>query len=219
MNQLRKVVFYPINISTCRCFNFNTVKTLTPLDSPTVICLSMAKDQKAFTLVELIVTVVILAIIATLSIPFLLTQLSAMEAKRIRYAISNTLSIAKAESLIRRQDLIVCLSDDKSSCNKNSNSVLLVFADNNDNQSFNSGTDLLLARQPLDSKYGTLHLRASLGRHYIKFFGDTGTPRGHIGHIKYCPSSTYNNAKYQVSFNNVGIIKYKPNSSYPTDCD
>lgn len=218
MNQLPKVVFHPTYYtSTPCCLKLNNVKIL-PSDNDKVIFLSRLTPQKAFTLVELIVTIAVLAIIATLATPFLLTQLAAMEAKRIRYGISSTLSVAKAESLIRRQNLLVCLSDDSSTCNKNSDSVLLLFADNNDDKRFDADADLLLSRQPLDPKYGTLHLRAG-GRHHIKFFGDTGTPRGHFGHIKYCPSSTYNNAKYQVSFNNVGIIRYKPNSRHPTDCD
>ncbi len=182
------------------------------------ICLPTLKKQKAFTLIELIITIAIIAIIITVATPYVLTQLAAMEAKRIRYDISNTLSIAKAESLIRRQNLLVCLSDDNSTCNKNSNSALLLFADNNDNKNFDADVDLLLNVQRLDPKYATLHLRAG-SRNHIKFFGDTGMPRGHFGHIKYCPSSTYNNAKYQVSFSQVGIIRYKPNSSHPTDCD
>ncbi len=184
-----------------------------------VSCSLKLKQQKAFTLIELIITIAIIAIIITVATPYVLTQLAATEAKRIRYDISNTLSIAKAESLIHRQNLIVCLSDDNSTCNKNSNSALLLFADNNDNKSFDAGVDLLLTVQRLDPKYATLHLRASAGRHHIKFFGDTGTPRGHFGHIKYCPNTSYNTNKYQVSFNNIGIIRYKPNSSHPTDCD
>ncbi|MDN5565846.1 MAG: prepilin-type N-terminal cleavage/methylation domain-containing protein [Psychrobacter sp.] len=177
------------------------------------------KQQRAFTLIELIITIAIMAIIVTIATPYVLTQMAAMEAKRIRYDISNTLYIAKAESLIHRQNLIVCLSDDNSTCNKNSNLALLLFVDNNDNNFFDSDVDLLLNAQRLDPKYATLHLRASAGRHHIKFFGDTGTPRGHFGHIKYCPNTSYNTTKYQVSFNNIGIIRHKPNSSHPTDCD
>ena len=183
-----------------------------------LICASNLKKQKAFTLIELIITIAVIAIIISIATPYVLTQLSAMEAKRIRYDISNTLSIAKAESLIHRQNLLVCLSDDNSTCDKNSKSALLLFEDSNDNKSFDANVDVLLNVQPLDPKYGTLHLRAG-GRHYVKFFGDTGMPRGHFGHIKYCPNSTYNTAKYQVSFSQIGVIRYKPNSSHPTDCD
>lgn len=203
-----------------RYHKFNTMNiSILIKNDHAVTGLVKLKQQRAFTLIELIITISIIAIIITIATPYVLTQLAAMEAKRIRYDISNTLSIAKAESLIHRQNLIVCLSDDNSTCNKNSSSALLLFVDNDDNKKFDSDVDLLLNLQRLNPKYATLHLRASAGRHHIKFFGDTGTPRGHFGHIKYCPNTIYNTTKYQVSFNNIGIIRYKPNSSHPTDCD
>ncbi len=217
MNQLTQP---PAATLVYRYHKFNNINIVILIKNNHAITgLPKLKQQRAFTLIELIITIAIIAIIVTVATPYVLTQMAAIEAKRIRYDISNTLSIAKAESLIHRQNLIVCLSDDNSTCNKNSNLALLLFVDNNDNKIFDSDVDLLLNAQRLDPKYATLHLRASAGRHHIKFFGDTGTPRGHFGHIKYCPNTSYNTAKYQVSFNNIGIIRYKPNSSHPTDCD
>lgn len=174
--------------------------------------------DRGFTLIELIITVLVLSIIIGFAAPAILSQLANMEAKRIRYTIINTLAVAKAESLIRRKDILVCLSDNNSRCNKNSSNSLLLFIDNNDNKHFDVGTDLLIEQQRLSPKYATLHLRAG-SRHHTKFFADSGKPRGHFGHIKYCPNSKYNQAKYQISFNQVGIVKYKPDDSYPTECD
>ena len=176
-----------------------------------------AYNQQGFNLVELIVTLAILAIIITIAAPSIFSYLASMEAKRIRYDLINTLTLAKAESYIKRQNLLFCLSDTGGRCNKNSNETLLLFVDNNDNKNFEAGTDDLISELRLNPKYGTLHLRAGR-RHYIKFYGDTGQPRGHFGHIKYCPSSTYSQAMYQVSFSQVGIIKYKPNNIHDTGC-
>ena len=180
---------------------------------------SVLKAQDGFTLVELIVTLAIIGIIVTIATPFILTQLAAMEARRIRYTLSSTLAVAKAESLIRRKDLILCLSDINGRCDRNSNKSLLLFIDNDNNNHFDVGTDLLIEQQRLSPKYAIMQLRVGASRHYTKFWGDSGKPRGHFGHIKYCPTATYNTAKYQISFNQVGIIKYKPNSSHPTDCE
>ena len=176
-------------------------------------------NHNGFTLVELLVTITIVAIIVTIATPFIITQLTAMEAKRIRYALSNTLTLAKAESLIRRKDLIVCLSDANGRCNRDSNKTLLLFIDNNNDTHFDTGIDGLLEEQRLSPKYATVHLRVGSNRHYTKFWGDSGQPRGHFGHIKYCSISVYSDTKYQISFNQLGGIKYKPNSSHPTDCD
>lgn len=177
-----------------------------------------ASCQTGFTLIELIVTIAILAIITTIAAPAILTQLARMEAKRIRYGLTDTLKLAKVESLIRRQNILVCLSDGNGRCDKNSNKTLLLFIDNNDDQHFDNGTDDLLEEQTLNPKYGTLHLRAGK-RRYVRFYGDSGKPRGHFGHFKYCPSSIYSQAMYQISFSQGANITFKPNDSHPTDCD
>lgn len=178
---------------------------------------SLAHPEQGFTLTEVIVTTLVLAIIATIAVPAIVTQLANMEAKRVRHTLMNTFSTAKAESYIRRQNLVVCLSDSGGRCHKDSNKALLLFIDNNDNKHFDQTTDHLLSEQHINPKYGTLHLRAGK-RHYVRFYGDSGKPRGHFGHIKYCPNKSYNQAMYQVSFNQVGIIKYKPNSVHDTGC-
>jgi type IV fimbrial biogenesis protein FimT len=175
------------------------------------------RANEGFTLIELLVTIAIIAIIITLAAPAMSNQLANMEAKRIRYGLVNTLAIAKAESYIRRQDLVACLSDANGVCDRDSNKVLLLFIDNNDNQHFDASIDQLLEEQGLNPKYGSLHLRAG-NRDYVRFAGDSGKPRGFFGHIKYCPNTSYDQAKYQISFNQAGIIKYKPNSTHTTDC-
>ncbi|MBO1530308.1 GspH/FimT family pseudopilin [Psychrobacter sp. F1192] len=175
------------------------------------------RANQGFTLIEVVITTLVLAIIATIATPSILTQLANMEAKRVRHTLMNTFSTAKAESYIRRQNLVVCLSDSGGRCHKDSKKALLLFIDNNDNKHFDQTTDHLLSEQHINPKYGTLHLRAGK-RHYVRFYGDSGKPRGHFGHIKYCPNKSYNRAMYQVSFNQVGIIKYKPNSIHDTGC-
>ena len=171
-----------------------------------------------FTLVELIVTVAVLAIIVSMAYPSIMTHLANMEAKRLRYDILNTLKIARAESYIRRKDLLLCLSNDGKLCNRDSDKILLLFIDENDDKNFNSETDYLIEKQALNPKYSTLALRVGVSRHYTKFWGDSGKPRGHYGHIKYCPTTPYNQNMYQLSFNEMGIFKYKPNEKEPTKC-
>lgn len=175
-------------------------------------------NEYGFNLVELIVTVAVLAIIAMIAAPSILTQLAKMEAKRIKSQISNTLTLAKAESYIRRQDLLVCLSNGGGLCHRDSYKKLLLFLDKNHNNNFDVGVDDLLEEQSLNPKYGILYLRVGNNRNYTKFWGDSGKPRGHFGHIKYCPTSTYNQTMYQISFNQGALITYKPNESYPTEC-
>ena len=159
-----------------------------------------------------------MAIILTIAYPYIMTLLANLEAKRIRYDIVNTLKIAKTESYIQRQNILACLSDGNRRCDKDSNNALLLFFDKDNDQKFNNDVDILIEEQRLRPKYGSLHLRAGQ-RHYVRFAGDSGNPRGFFGHIKYCPRSIYSQTMYQISFNQAGIIKYKPDSkSQPTEC-
>ena len=175
-------------------------------------------NEHGFNLVELIVTIAILAIILMIATPYILTQLASMEARRIASQIDTTLTLAKAESHIRRQDLLVCLSNGGGLCHRDSFQKLLLFSDKNNNNNFDVGIDDLLEDQALNPKYSTLYLRVGNNRHYTKFWGNSGSPRGHFGHIKYCPTSIYNHIMYQISFNQTGGITYKPNENHPTGC-
>ena len=171
-----------------------------------------------FTLVELVVTIAVLAIIVSIAIPSFIHLLQDSEANDIRHKITSAIRVSKAESFIRHQQVIMCLANSNNQCHKNANERLIVFTDKNDNHSYDATDDTFLLVQALHLDYGKTYLRASLGRHYVKFFADTGLPRGHIGHIKYCPNSASNQNKYQVSFNQLGLIKFKPNKSHATNC-
>lgn len=224
-------VFLPVSTLMKRTINharrvFRTNKLNTTQHQLTIrnrksainLCVLGDKGRNGFTLVELIVTIVVLAIIVVIAMPSILTQLTRMEAKRVKTQLENTLALAKAESYITRQDILVCLSNDGKQCDRNSDNMLILFVDKNGNKNFDANADALLLNQSFNLKYSTLKLRVGAGRHYIKFWGDSGKPRGHFGHIKYCPTSLYNESMYQISFNQAGIVRYKPNADHPTDC-
>ncbi|WP_227670705.1 GspH/FimT family pseudopilin [Psychrobacter proteolyticus] len=177
------------------------------------------KHLKGFTLVELIVTILVIGIIVAIATPSILTQLARMEAKRVKQQLEDALSLAQAESYISRKNVLVCLSNNARQCHRNSDKMLLLFVDKNGNNRFDPQVDNLLTQQILNLKYSTVKLRVGGKRHYIKFWGDSGKPRGHFGHIKYCPTSSYNKSMYQISFNQSGIVRHKRNIDHPTKCN
>lgn len=181
--------------------------------------LSTCKHHQGFTLVELMVTITVLAIIITIAAPTIQTQLASMEAKRVKNQLENILTLAKAESYSRRENVLVCLSDTSKHCHRDADKTLLLFIDKNGNNDFDAEIDFLLIQRSLNLRYSKLNLRVGARRHYIKFWGDSGTPRGHFGHIKYCPTVAYNTAMYLISFNQTGIVKQKLNENHPTECD
>lgn len=174
-------------------------------------------SKNGFTLVELIITLCIITIILVIATPSFINQLKHWESRQTRKNIENTVRIAKAESLIHHQNVIMCPANKQLICHKEATDLLLVFIDQDKNNLFDSETNKLLLRLSLDLDYGKIHLRASQRNHF-KFFGDTGLPRGHFGHIKYCPTDKEAKFTYLVSLNSQGVTRFKPKESYPTDC-
>lgn len=196
---------------------YRTKKNLSTSNNSRLELGASARHMQGLTLIELVITLTIFAILASIATPSIIGQLAAMEAKKVRHEITNTLKSAKAESLIRHQNVFVCLIDESHHCKKDGNHALLMFLDKNNDNKYSAGVDELLSESQLGLKYATVHLRAG-NRDYTRFSADSGNPRGFMGHIKYCPKAAFDAHKYKVSFNMAGIIKFKPNHHHETDC-
>ena len=68
--------------------------------------------DSGFTLIELMVTVAVLAIIVSIAAPNISTQLANQRVKSTTATLVNALKEARAESLIRRQEVEVSIDDD-----------------------------------------------------------------------------------------------------------
>ena len=68
---------------------------------------SLDIKNTGFTLIELMVTIAVLAIIVTIAAPSISTQLANSRVKSTASTLSNALKEAKAESVIRRQNVTV----------------------------------------------------------------------------------------------------------------
>ena len=69
--------------------------------------ISLRKASSGFTLIELMVTIAVLAIIVSIAAPSISTQLANQRVKSTAATITSTLKDAKVESIIRRQDIRV----------------------------------------------------------------------------------------------------------------
>lgn len=63
--------------------------------------------SSGFTLIELMITIAVLAIIVSIAAPSISTQLADQRVKSTASVIENALKEAKAESIVRRQDISV----------------------------------------------------------------------------------------------------------------
>ena len=179
---------------------------------------ALLNKESGFTLIELLVTTVVLAIIISIAAPSFNTWRENLEAKRVKSILFSALKQAKHQSYSTQDDVLFCLSNGAGVCHRDSNRELLLFVDHNDNKHFDATTDFLMLKEATNLKYGILSLGAGSKRHYTKFFGDSGRPRGHMGHVKYCPYSGDTSKMFRVSFNKFGIIKHKPYEVERTGC-
>lgn len=178
-----------------------------------------SSNQSGFTLLECIFTLTIFIIIATLSYPSLVSTLADTEAKRIKREFFHSIRIGKVVSFSHRKQVLMCLLDEKGTCNRNGQKEIVLFFDYNNSKTYEPNIDTLVEIHALNLRYAEIKLRASAKRHYVRFASDSGAPRGFIGHFKYCPTKDYNKNMYKLSFNMVGGIKFKPNSAKePTKC-
>jgi len=74
-------------------------------------------SNSGFTLIELMVTIVVLAVIVSIAAPSISTQLANQRVKSTTATLINALREAKAESVIRRQPVTVSYTNDAESSN------------------------------------------------------------------------------------------------------
>lgn len=160
-------------------------------------------DNKGFTLFELLITVAILAVIVMIAYPSYINLMKNMEAKRVKNSLLNANHEAKIHAYLMKKDVHLCLADDNNRCHRQATKKVLLFVDKNRNNAFDGG-DILVEQHPLNIKYGTLEMRMSALRSYMRYYGDTGLPRGHFGHFSYCADTAQS---HRVVVSNMGHVR------------
>lgn len=159
--------------------------------------------QRGVSLLEMMIVLVVLVVLISLAYPSFRQMLHGMEAKRIRNTLMVVLKEARLVSATHRQNLIVCLADKDNQCHNRAKDKVILFVDDDNNQRLDG--DELLKEYALNTKYGNIEMNVSARRHYMKYFGDSGVPRGHFGHIKYC-SVERPQFDYKITITAIGYV-------------
>lgn len=171
-----------------------------------------------FTLLELMITIIIMGIVASIAVPNVLNQLKQSESQRIAMTLSTFLSTAKQDAMIYQNMITICIANEQDRCVATNGTVLLSFVDKNGNHMFDNGTDIIKERTPLMLKYGTVRLNIALNKPYIDFKPSNGNPIGHMGNIRYCANDNNADNSFKVTFNQTGMVKIKSRQEEPNGC-
>ncbi|MFL1732796.1 GspH/FimT family pseudopilin [Moraxella oculi] len=172
--------------------------------------------QKGFTLFELMLVLVIVAVLIFFAQPFYWGIMQRVESHAIRRHIHDAIRLAKVESRIRNKDVLICIMSDDV-CHRNAQGSLIVFVDMNKNNKYDN-KDIIVSKERLSLKYGIISVNASANRDYMKFMGDTGRPRGNFGHIKYCNVLKQEYHSFQVVVNMHGLVSEKRGDRLDIGC-
>lgn len=179
--------------------------------------MSQIKTQKAYTLIELMIVITIIAVISVLAYPSFMEMRYVMEAREVELKFIDSLRQARAYSYITKKDVLICTINEQGQCDRAADKSLMVFYDVNDNNQ-KDGNDELLSQNDWKIHYGRILLRVSASRGYIRYMGNTSRPRGHFGHLQYCSPSGNKRLSFKVIVNAQGNVRVERGDLVDVGC-
>ena len=168
--------------------------------------------ESAFTLIELIVTIAVLAIITSIAYPSYHQFMERQEYNQLLPFIRNHVNLSKNYASVYHNRIVICPTSDLSRCENNQwHKGFIIFTDTNNNKLLDI-TEQIHQANKLNLKYGTLVWNGGVSNpNSVSFMNDTGLPRGSQGHFQYCSFKTpSNHTKYIV--NQMGHVRAESNS-------
>ncbi|MES2218584.1 MAG: GspH/FimT family protein [Pseudomonadota bacterium] len=141
--------------------------------------------KQGFSLPELLITLSILILLTTLTIPNYKTFLTQAKTQTQRSKLQRALAYARSAAMLRGIKVTLCgATKDHQQCTDHWRNGVLLFTDENGSATITSTKQILhvITSQEQD---GTLHWRSSFKLNYLQF-QPTGRPNGKNGTFWYC---------------------------------
>ena len=123
--------------------------------------------QRGFTIIELMITVALLAVMVTIGVPAFTSTINTNETAAKSNAFLSALKLSRTEATKRRQNIIVCASANQSDCASNNwSDGWIVFEDTDGGNDFDAG-EIIIDTYELPA--GFTITRASAGPDQILF--------------------------------------------------
>lgn len=144
------------------------------------------KNQHGITLIELMITLLVLAILMFIAAPHMSQVFAEMETKKVESNIRTLVAYTKQNAYIHRERLGICGSMDGESCHITGwSKKILVFKDNKVKNRLREPNETIVHSISVELKYGDLKWQGARAQNPV-FQPDSGLPRGANGTFKYC---------------------------------
>ena len=161
--------------------------------------------NKGITLLELLITLILIGILVVIATPYFSHLFAKLEAKKTASSLRTVVSYAKHNAYLKRDRLVICGSVDGISCNKAAwSNSLLVFKDNKNKNRLRESNEEIVQRIDLNLKHGQLSWKGAGDQNTI-FHADSGLPRGGNGTFKYC--SHHPNNHFNLILSDMGHLR------------
>lgn len=144
--------------------------------------------QRAFTLIELVITIAVLCIIATFTLPMYHKLQENLELNRVPALVRQQVALAKTQASTHHNTVVMCSSEHMEKCEINQwHNGIIIFSDINNNKALDNN-EIIYSTLKTEIRYGTFRFinNATNTKNTLTFQGDTGLPRGAAGGFHYC---------------------------------
>lgn len=134
----------------------------------------MKKNQNAFTLIELMVTLVVLAILAAIAAPSFTTMVANNRSSSLGHELTAAINLARAEAIKRGGRVSICVSSNGTSCaaaGTNWNAGRLIFVDDATSDTATPVVGSAIQYQQGDARSSITVMRGGAAQNYIRFTG------------------------------------------------
>lgn len=167
------------------------------------------RGERGYTIMELVVSTALLAVLIQLAIPQLGQLLSGWQRDQVTRAMTNHLMLARSEAIRWSQRVVMCSSRDGLQCTNSSDkewkSGWLVFQDIDNNGQFND-TDKLIAVSGIQEQVRDIRGNALIQRFV---FMPTGMMAAGMGTIEIIP---HEGETQKITVNRIGRIRISSGS-------
>ncbi len=161
-------------------------------------------NQSGFSLLQIIITTSITTILGSIGIPSILYLIEQEAAVANTNLVISLLHLARSQAITSSRSVIVCPSSDGLDCDKQWGGKLLIYQDNDYDNSFKSSIDTPIKHLSLATDW-TINWRAFGNKKYIYFTGGNGEFNQN-GTMEICPPQSSDEIRILI-INRIGRIR------------